>query len=400
MHQQGEKYNIICLSNQLWDYPLWTNKKHVMTRLEKMGHNVLFVNPPINTGRLFMRQVLQGKWSLPRLLTKKQRTGNVVVYSPLDFSPAHEKHAEMHGKAIQKATQNFFNPDRSTVLWVYHVEIAGLESYLKYIEHDFLVYDCVDNYAGFPKYSSPEKKEAINKKEQALAMRANVVFSTAPGLVDKLKKFNSNVYFTPNVGDYPKFAGIKESVKVFPDDIKSIPHPIVGFYGAVDDYKFDRDLMKKIVTDYPKYSFVIIGPIALKDREGSLEELGLGGLPNLHFLGTKPFSDIHNYVAAFDATIIPYRLNDYTVGGCFPVKFHEGLAAGLPTIVTDLPAYAPFADVCYIAKSYNEFSQFVRKALEEDDAEKRAARQKVAKSNDWDGKVERMLRIIGDLIKK
>ncbi|KKS07502.1 MAG: Glycosyl transferase group 1 [candidate division WWE3 bacterium GW2011_GWE1_41_27] len=384
MHLQGEKYNIICLSNQLWDYPLWTNKKHVMTRLEKLGHNVLFVDPPINTGRLFMRQILQGKWSPLKLLTKTQKMGNVLVFSPLDFSPAHEKHAELHAKAIQNATKKF---------WIYHVEIAGLDQYLKYIEHDFLVYDCVDNYAGFPKYSTPEKKDAINKKEQGLAMRANVVFSTAPGLVEKLKKFNSNVYFTPNVGDYPKFFDIKARIRNYPEDIKSIPHPIVGFYGAVDNYKFDRELMKKIVTDYPKYSFVIIGPIALKDREGSLEELGLGGLPNLHYLGTKPFSEIHNYVAAFDATIIPYRLNDYTVGGCFPVKFHEGLAAGLPTIVTDLPAYAPFADVCYIAKSYNEFSQF-------DSLERRMARQKVAKSNDWDGKVERMLRIIGDLLKK
>src|SRR3972149_4876413 len=400
MHQQGEKYNIICLSNQLWDYPLWTNKKHVMTRLEKLGHNVLFVDPPINTGRLFMRQILQGKLNPLKRLTKTQKSGNVLVFSPLDFSPAHEKHAELHAKAIQNATKKFFNPGRNTILWVYHVEITGLEQYLKYIEHDFLVYDCVDNYAGFPKYSTPEKKEAINKKEQNLAMRANVGFSTAPGLVDKLKKFNSNVYFTPNVGDYPKFFDIKNRVKEFPEDISSIPRPIIGFYGAVDDYKFDRELMKKIVTDYPTFSFVIIGPIALKDREGSLEELGLGGFPNLYFLGTKPFSEIHKYVAAFDATIIPYRLNDYTVGGCFPVKFHEGLAAGLPTIVTDLPAYAPFADVCYVAKSYNEFSQFVRKALEEDSEEKRTARQLVAKNNDWDGKVERMLRIIGDLIKR
>lgn len=400
MQQISEKYNIVCLSNQLWDYPLWTNKKHVMTRLDGLGHKVLFVNPPINTGRLFLRQVFQGKWGPLKLLTKKKKDKDVLVFSPLDFSPAHEKHAEAHAKSIQKSTKRFFYKDRKTILWVYHVEIAGLEQYLKFIDHDFLVYDCVDNYAGFPKYDTPEKKEAINRKEQNLAMRANVVFATAPGLVEKLRKFNSDVYFTPNVGDYKKFANIKEKVKRLPEDIRSISHPIIGFYGAIDDYKFDRDLMKKIITDYPGYSFVVIGPIALKDREGSLEELGLGGFPNLHFLGTKSFEEIHKYVAAFDAAIIPYRLNDYTVGGCFPVKFHEGLAAGLPTVVTDLPAYAPFEEVCYIAKSYNEFSQFVRKAIEEDSKEKRVERQKVAKINDWGGKVDRMLRIIGELISK
>ncbi len=233
-----------------------------------------------------------------------------------------------------------------------------------------------------------------------MALRANVIFASAPGLVEKLKKFNSEVYFTPNVGDYPNFFDIKKKVKKYPEDISSIPHPIVGFTGAIDEYKFDLELFKKIASDYPGYSFVLIGPFALRDREGSPEKLGLKGFSNVYFLPTKPYSEIQKYVAAFDAAIIPYKLTDYTVGGCFPVKFHDYMAAGLPVVVTDLPAYAPFADVCYIAKSYNEFSQFVRRAIEEDDDEKRKARQKVAKNNDWDGKVDRMLRIVTDLMSR
>jgi glycosyltransferase involved in cell wall biosynthesis len=275
-----------------------------------------------------------------------------------------------------------------------------LDNYLKFIEHDFLVYDCVDNYAGFPKYNTQEKKEEINKKEQALATRANVVFATAPGLAEKLKKYNSNVYFTPNVGDFEKFFNIKSKITEYPEDISGIPHPIIGFTGAIDEYKFDKDLLKQIATDYPKFSFVLIGPLALKDREGSLKKLDLKNFSNVFLLGTKPYSEIHKYTASFDVAIIPYKLNDYTVGGCFPVKFHDSLAAGLPVVVTDLPAYSPFSDVCYIAKSANEFSQFIRKALEEDSEEKRSARKMVARNNDWDGKVARLLRIVGELMLK
>lgn len=400
MGENEEKYNIICLSNQLWDYPLWTNKKHVMTRMVKRGHNVLFVDPPINTGRVFFRQMLKGNWGIGRFFTHRMKREGLTVYSPLDFSPAHEAHAQMHAISIQKTARKIFKNRNKTILWVYHVEIPGLNHYLKYVEHDFLVYDCVDNYAGFPRYDTPAKKEEINKKEQTLSMRANVIFATAPGLVDKLKKYNSNVYYTPNVGDFEKFYDIKSRVKELPADISSIQKPIIGFTGAVDEYKFDIDLFKKIASDYPKFSFVIIGPLALKDREGSLKELGLGSFTNVHFLSSKPYSEIQNYIAAFDAVIIPYKLNDYTVGGCFPVKFHDSLAAGLPVIVTDLPAYAPFADTCYIAKSYNEFSQLIRKSLEEDNEEKKNARIKVARNNDWDGKVDRMLRIVGELISK
>ncbi len=92
--------------------------------------------------------------------------------------------------------------------------------------------------------------------------------------------------------------------------------------------------------------------------------------------------------------IIPYVLNDYTVGGCFPVKFHDGLAAGLPVVVTDLPAYLPFKDVSYISKTFEEFSNNIEKALKEDSPEKIKARQQVAKENNWDGKVAKMLSLI------
>ena len=82
------------------------------------------------------------------------------------------------------------------------------------------------------------------------------------------------------------------------------------------------------------------------------------------------------------------------MGGCFPVKFHDVLAAGLPVVVTDLPAYRPFGDVCYISKGYNEFSQNVRRAIEENSPEKVKQRQDVAKDNNWDGKVAKMLSLI------
>ncbi|MBP8961116.1 hypothetical protein KBG31_02745, partial [Patescibacteria group bacterium] len=88
--------------------------------------------------------------------------------------------------------------------------------------------------------------------------------------------------------------------------------------------------------------------------------------------------------------------NEYTVGGCFPVKFHDALAAGLPTVVTDLPAYAPFKEVSYVAKTHEEFVSLVKKALIENDRSKELERQKVAEQNDWDGKVEKMLQIISE----
>lgn len=375
-----------------------------MGRLPKLGHNVLFVDPPINTGKLFFRHLMQGKWSLGRLLSKKKKDEGLIVYSPLNTHPFDKKSSVKHAKDIDRVSSKIFQKkneenNRKTILWIYHVEIPYLENYLKYIKHDFLIYDCVDNYEGFPKYDTPEKKKKIADQEKLLASRANIVFSTTPGLVEKLKKFNPKTFFTPNVGDYERFFDIKNKGYEIPEDIKDIKKPIVAFTGAVDEYKFDKELFKKVATDYPSYSFVIMGPVALKDRASSKKELGFDSLNNVFFLGTKEYTELPRYLAFFDEMIIPYQLNNYTVGGCFPVKFLDYLAAGIPTVVTDLPTYFPYESVCYVSKNPNEFSQNIRKALEEDSPEKIKQRQKVAKDNTWDGKISKMLNLIGENIK-
>ena len=392
--ETNEKYNIICLSNQLWEYPLWTNKKHVMYRMAKLGHNVLFVDPPITTGNVFFKYVKLGNWPLKRLLTWRYEEDDVRIFSPLYFVPFFKFLSKLHSKLIKRLAKKCLDQDKKTVLWIYHVEIEGIEDYLDTLDYDLLLYDCVDNYAGMPRYDTSEKKEKIQGQENYLTEKADVVFTTAPLLYERLRKLNQNTYFTPNVGDYEKFSKTAQYKEGLPEDLEQISRPRVGFAGSVDEYKFDRDLVKKISQDHPNYSFVIIGPIALKDEDATPEDLGFEELENVHFLGVKPYETLEQYYVGFDAYIIPYQLNDYTVGGCFPVKFHDALAAGLPTVVTDMPAYKPFNKVSYISRNPQEFSVNIKKALEEDNELKIAERVKVAKENSWDGKVERMLSIV------
>ncbi len=395
MHDNNKKANVICFSNQIWDFPLWTNKRHVMSRLGDMGFNVLFVDPPINTGRLFLRHVLNGRWSLKRLLTWVYKDNNVTVFSPLKTFYNNSNVSKYFASQINKIASNKFDPKLKTILWIYHVEIENLIEMLDLVKYDILVYDCVDNYAAFPKYKDdPAKRDQIVKHEEYLAKRADIVFASAPGLVDKLARYNTKTFYTPNVGDYKRFSKIKEMNENIPEDIANIPHPRIGFAGAIDDYKFDKALLKKLVEDYPSFSFVLLGMSGLKDRESTLEHLGFGGKSNVYFLGMREYTKLPYYYAGFDVYIIPYVLNDYTVGGCFPVKFHDALAAGLPVVVTDLPAYKPFNDVSYISKSPNDFAQNVRRALEEDNPKRRIERMEVAKENSWENKVQKMIELI------
>lgn len=393
---KSRKYNIICLSNQLWDFPNWTNKRHVMHRLAKKGHKVIFVDPPINVGRLFIKQLQKGEWSLKRFLTKtKEDKSGAVIYTPLNPLPFSKITSPFHIRKINKLLKKHSVERRKTILWVYHVQLKDLEKYLSGIEYDILVYDCVDNYEAFPEQKSlfptNVSHDKLIEQEKKLAETANLVFASAPGLVDKLNKLNPRVYYTPNVGDYKRFKNTKSYKYKIPEDLSAIPRPRIGMIGALDEYKFDAKLVKKCAKENPKYSFVLIGPLALKDKDATLEDIGLAGIENIYYLGARPYEQKKFYMAGFDVDIIPYQLNDYTVGGCFPVKFHDSLAAGLPVVVTDLPAYAPFEDVCYISKNHDEFCKNIRRALEEDNDKRAKQRQEVARVNSWDNKVDSML---------
>ena len=367
-----------------------------MHRLAKMDHKVVFVDPPINFGRLFIRQLQRGEWTLKRLLQQqKVDKSGAMVYTPINRLPFSGITACMHIKKINKLIKKHSVEKRKTVLWVYHVQIMQMEKYLRDIDYDILVYDCVDNYAAFPEQKSlfptSVAGEKLIEQEKKLAESANLVFASAPGLVEKLKKYNTNVYYTPNVGDFKRFKNTKSYKYKIPEELSKIPRPRIGMIGALDEYKFDAELVRKCAQENPKYSFVLIGPLALKDKNATLEDINLSGIDNVYCLGARPYEEKKFYMAGFDVEIIPYQLNDYTVGGCFPVKFHDSLAAGLPVVVTDLPAYTPFESVCYISRNYNEFCQNIRRALEEDNDKRAKERQDVARINDWDNKVSAML---------
>ena len=403
--------NIICFSNQLWDWPLWTNKRQVMARLANLGHNVLFVDPPIRIQKL-VKQVVGGQWSLSRLVTgdrvvktEFEENKELINYTPLTFSYSEDPNligfnvrrlltGRHTGRPLQskrseigsELPRTFQQKDGKTILWVYNV---SMREYVDKIPHDFLIYDCVDDYPSMANYERLGLSDQVKTWEEELTKKADLVFGTTPGLVEKLSKLNANTHFVPNAGNYELFSKVTRQNAPKPEALASISAPIIGFTGTIDDYKVDTALIVKTARQYPQYSFVIIGPRGETDKSPDLSILKT--LANVHFLSEIKYEAQASYYAYFDAFIIPYRLNNYTVKGCFPVKFFDALSAGLPTIVTNLPAYKAYKDVCYIGRTEEDFVKMVGQAVTEDSLERRQARQVVAKDNSWDGKVTKML---------
>lgn len=418
--KKTKKKQFLILSNQPFDFPLPTNKWHIGTRLAKLGNSVIFVDPPLRFKGLKNKKLIDFL-SIKNIFFKtKVISEKLTIYKPINifnFKPFSSINTYFHIKNLKKLIKE----NEDLVVWVYHFDFPDLENFLAKLPKHKLIYDVVDEYTAFPEYANrktvnkgivsliqwfdDELKIRLNQdhlqgvewvlhREKWLSDNADLLFASAPGLVDKFKKWRKDVHYLPNACSYEKFDLLKEDVRE-PTDLKEIKHPRIGFTGAIDTYKNNLDLIEKCAVKYPDYNFILIGPERVADPDLDLSKLKK--LKNIYLLGTKAWSETPNYFNSFDAYFIPYNLNDYTVKGCFPVKYFESLAAGLPTVVTDLPAYDGFDPDGLVSKDDDKFVENIKVAIESNSKENIKKRKSLAKKNSWDNKVEKQLKLISKL---
>ena len=146
------------------------------------------------------------------------------------------------------------------------------------------------------------------------------------------------------------------TVAAEPADLATVPRPRVGFFGGIDDYVVDLDLLRRVAVDLPDAELVLVGAATCPMDD-------LVALPNVHWLGMKPYEEIPAYGAGFDVAIMPWLQNDW-IRFCNPIKTKEYLALGLPVVTTWYPEAERHRDVMAVAKDADEFVALVRSALQ------------------------------------
>jgi glycosyltransferase involved in cell wall biosynthesis len=166
---------------------------------------------------------------------------------------------------------------------------------------------------------------------------------------------------------------------------------VLGFIGALDDYKIDAVVLRAVAETFPHGTVVLIGPVGLADS--GRECAALGSLPNVRLLGRRPYAALPGYLRGFDAFLIPYRLTGYT-RGVFPMKFFEALASGRPIVATPLPALLEHGHVVHLASGPEAFAEAVSRALVEETAEKARARALLAERHSWTTRLDEISALI------
>lgn len=190
----------------------------------------------------------------------------------------------------------------------------------------------------------------------------------------------SRAYFLDHGVDLDHFS---PDVDVHPD-VASIPQPRVGFFGGLDDYVVDTGLLEETARQLPDASLVLIG-----DATCSMDELT--ALPNVHWLGFRPYNDIPALGRGFTVAIMPWLDNEW-IRFANPIKLKEYLALGLPVVSTDYPEVDAYREQISVAASRSEFVPRIRAAIAHPgDA---ASRLEFVQPFAWSGRAEALTHLL------
>jgi glycosyltransferase involved in cell wall biosynthesis len=380
--------SIICFGGEDWWYHHPHSKAHLMRRFARAGNKIIFVNS-ISMGL----PGLAHKDLLPRIKRKlgsysklaRQTEEGITVVSPASLpffgtAAARTVNRQMIGAQIRKLAKS--RGLTRPILWI---AIPTAAQMIGAFDESVIVYHVSDKYDANTMDHATDPALIRRLHEHAINA-ADLVFYSGRKLFDEATQGRDHSYLLEQGVDYEHWSKVKTLGPA--PEMQSIPRPRLGYFGAIEPWLVDQELIKKAARERPDWQWVFIG-----NRSRGVE---IERLPNTHFLPPVPYEQLPSFAAGFDVCVLPWETERAFTSYGSAIKVREYLATGKPVVISPLPEYEPMKDVLRIARSREQFLTLVEEALHETDESAATKRQAAVANGTWDARAE----WVSDLIEK
>ena len=295
---------LLCLSHLRWGF-VYQRPQHLMSRLAA-DYDVLFFEEPIYEGH-----------AAPRLESHAAAPGVTLLVPQL---PAGMRETQAI-RAQRELLDAYLAKQQAAELLLWYFTPMSL-AFTGHLQGQVVIFDCMDELSAF-RHAPP----ALVDMERRLMTRADVVFTGGHSLWEAKRRHHANIHAMPSSVDVAHFAAARQPLPE-PADQAAIPGPRLGFFGVIDE-RFDIQLLSELAARRPDWSFVLVGPVV------KIDPATLPRLPNIHYLGAKPYGELPSYLSGWDVALMPFALNEST-RFISPTKTPEYLAGGRPVVSTPI----------------------------------------------------------------
>ncbi|WP_287128071.1 UDP-galactopyranose mutase [Candidatus Cyanaurora vandensis] len=351
--------DLVCFSHLRWNF-VYQRPQHLLSR-GAQDRRVFFIEEPrtAETVGLDVTQTEPGVWVVVPLLpdgTGEETQQTLLAQLFADF-----------------AVEQY-------ICWYYTPMAMGFTRHLTPL---LTIYDCMDELSAFK--NAPTR---LKEREAELFERADLVFTGGQSLYEAKRGQHPNVYSFPSSVDLAHFTPARQA-QAEPADQAVIPHPRLGFYGVIDE-RMDLELIQGLALARPDWHLVLVGPIV------KINPAHLPTQPNIHYLGSKSYSELPQYLAGWDVALMPFALNEST-RFISPTKTPEYLAAGKPVVSTPInDVVRPYGEkgLVQIAQDVPEFVAQVTQCLAGMDSDWLPQVDNLLQRTSWDHTWTRMKQLI------
>lgn len=371
-------YHIVILSSIKWDF-LW-QRHQILAEFFSVYSDVTFVettglrNPNLKKAisRLYRGIVIGQK------LQKKEQNESLKILPPIILPPTNKVFRKINKLFfIPKLQRNISTFSNKPIILIIHLPTITSLDLMEKLNPIKVVYDCVLNFEKFPGVVKDIK------------ITENILIKNADRfIVDSTHLIKKHADKQKDVIEIPAGVNFKHFNKLHQKDNPTNIVKKVTYFGGIDNYRIDWDIIESILTE--NIIVELIGPAPEK-------------IPITHpnLIHIKPISHqlLPQALKDCDVLILPYKITEFTKG-TFPAKLFECFATGKPIVATPLPDLENFKEIIEIGRTNESFINKLKLAFQKDldFPNRKLERLKIAKENSWENRCSLFKEVLEDLV--